>query len=72
MSHVGNGDDVSSALDAVAQAYHNSPSADSGSIVEEAQPELDTGFTDFPEDDNYDVADEPQPTEPTTTEALQC
>jgi hypothetical protein len=74
--YVDSGDDFSIELDAGAQAYYDSPCADSGSVVEKAQPDLDTGFpepdTDFPEDDNYDVFDEPQPTEPATAEVLHC
>jgi hypothetical protein len=74
MSHGDNGDDLSNMLDAVAQAYSDSPTADSGSIVEEVLPELDAGFpkpdTDFPEDDNYEAFEEPPPSDQTTTEAL--
>jgi hypothetical protein len=66
MSHLDNGDDLSNMLDAVAQAYSDSPTADSGSVVEEVLPELDTGFpkpdTDFPDNDNYEAFDEPPPT----------
>jgi hypothetical protein len=76
MSHGDNGDDLSNMLDAVAQAYSDSPTTDSGSFVEEILPELDAGFpepdTDFPEDDNYEAFEEPPPSDSTTTKALHC
>jgi hypothetical protein len=76
MLHLDNGHDLSNMLDAVAQAFSDSPTTDSGSIVEEPQPELDTGFPepdpDFPDDDNYDAFDEPSPPDPTTTKVLHC
>jgi hypothetical protein len=76
MLHLDNGDDLSNMLDAVAQAYSDSPTADSGSVVEEVLPELDTGLpkpdTDFPDNDSYEAFDEPPPTDPTTTVGLQC